>query len=101
MNAQILELTAHASARMAQRGIAGGDLELVRWIGTEVEGGYIVREKDVQALERELKHLRDQARRLVGKRVVIDGDVVVTAYHASHVKERRLLRGAEARSFRE
>lgn len=101
MNAQLLELTAHAITRMSQRGIARGDLELVRWIGTEVEGGYVVREKDVQALERELKHLQDQARRLVGKRVVVDGDVVVTVYHADRGKEKRLLRGAETRSFRE
>lgn len=86
MNTQLLELTAHAATRMSQRGIGSGDLELVRWIGTEVEGGFIVREKDFQALERELKHLREQARRLVGKRLVIDGSVVVTAYHANRGK---------------
>ena len=101
MNAQLLELTAHAARRMSQRGIASGDLELVRWIGTEVEGGLFVREKDVQELERILNQLRDQARRLIGKRVVVNGDVVVTAYHADRRKTRRLLRGAEARSFRE
>jgi hypothetical protein len=37
---------------MAQRGFADDDLELIRWIGTEVEGGYLVREKDFQALDR-------------------------------------------------
>ena len=96
---QLLRLTAHASVRAAQRGLSGGDLELIRWVGTEVEGGWIVREKDVQALERDLKRLRDQARRLVGKRLVMDGDVVITAYHASRTKARRLLRGASARSL--
>ena len=101
MNTHLLELTAHATTRMSQRGIRGGDLELVRRIGTEVEGGYLVREKDFQALERQLNFLRDQARRLVGKRVVVDGCMVVSAYHAGRAKERRLLRGAEARSFRE
>lgn len=100
MNTQLLQFTAHAAMRMSQRGIAGDDLELARWIGTEVEGGYVVREKDFQLLERELKHLRDQARRLVGKRLVVDGSVVVTAYHANRGKERRLLRGAEARAYR-
>ncbi len=99
MNAQILKLTNHAVTRMAQRGISSDDLELARRIGTEVEGGLVVREKDVQALERELKHLQVRARRLVGKRLVVDGDVVITAYHATRAKERRLLRGATSRSW--
>jgi hypothetical protein len=83
---------------MAQRGIAGDDLELIRWIGTEVEGGYLVRERDFQALDRELKQWRQRARRLVGKRLVVEGGRVVTAYQADHSKERRLLRTAEDRS---
>jgi hypothetical protein len=68
-------------------------LELIESIGTEVEGGYLLRQKDFQTLERELKTLRDQARRLVGKRVVQARDAVVTTYHASRADERRLLRG--------
>lgn len=32
--------TAHAAMRMSQRGLATDDIELIRWIGTEVEGGY-------------------------------------------------------------
>lgn len=96
-----LDLTAHAVKRMAQRGLADDDLELIRWIGTEVEGGYLVREKDFQALDRELRQLRDQARRLVGKRLVLAGDQLVTAYHAARRKQRLLLRGAEARSSME
>jgi hypothetical protein len=94
-----LHLTVHATMRMSQRGIANDDLELIKWIGTEVEGGYLVREKDFQALDRELKQLRDHARRLVGKRLVVEGDRLVTAYHAIHTKECRLLRGAQARSL--
>jgi hypothetical protein len=69
-----LDLTVHAVMRTAQRGLADDDLELIRWIRTEVEGGYLVREKDFQALDRELRQLRDQARRLVGKRLVLAGD---------------------------
>jgi hypothetical protein len=84
---------------MAQRGITSSDLELIEWIGTEVEGGYLVREKDFQALDRELKKLRDHARKLVGKRSVVEGGRVVTAYHAARGTERRLLRGAEDQSL--
>jgi len=93
----VLRLPAHARMRMSQRGIANDDLELIQWIGTEVEGGYLVREKYYQVLDRELKQLRDHARRLVGKRLVMEGDRLVTAYHAVRTKERRLLRGAEER----
>jgi hypothetical protein len=88
-----VHLTQHAMLRMSQRGIRLDDLQLIEAIGTEVDGGYLLRQKDFQTLERELKTLRDQARRLVGKRVVQAGDAVVTAYHASRADERRLLRG--------
>ncbi len=90
-------LTRHAMVRVSQRGIGFGDVALVECIGTEVEGGHLVRQKDFQDFERVLKSLRDQARRLVGKRVGRDGAVVVSAYHASRRKERRLLRDGEAR----
>src|SRR5262249_10564061 len=96
-----LHRTSHAAIRMAQRGFADDDLELIRWIGTEVEGGYLVREKDFQALDRDLKQLRDHARKLVGKRLVEVGNRTITAYHASHNKRRRLLRGTQARSSME
>jgi len=95
----VLQLTTHATTRVAQRGIASDDLELITWIGTEVEGGYLVREKDFQAFDRDLKQLRDHARRLVGKRLVIESNRLVTAYHATRSKERRLLRGAQDRSL--
>jgi len=87
-----LTQTKHSIVRMSQRGIRLDDLELAERIGTEVEGGYFVRRKDFQAYERETKRRLDQARRLVGQRVVKKGDVVITAYHASRADERRLLR---------
>lgn len=93
-------LTVHAVTRMAQRGITRDDLELIAWIATEVEGGYLVREKDFQALDRELKQLRNHARRLVGKRLVVEGRRVLTTYHTNRGKERRLLRSVEDRSLR-
>jgi hypothetical protein len=87
-----LHRTRHAISRMSQRGIGFDDIELVESIGTEVEGGYLVRRKDVYAFEQQLKKLGDRARRLEGTRVVIKNDAVITAYHAQKGKERRLLR---------
>jgi hypothetical protein len=90
-----LNLTAHAAARISQRGIARNSLELIMSIGTEVEGGYLVRDKDFEVFDRELKRLRQWARRLVGKRMVIkDDQLVITAYQLAGGKERRLLRSA-------
>jgi hypothetical protein len=37
---------------MSQRGIARDDIELIKWIGTEVPDGYLVLEKNFQAFER-------------------------------------------------
>lgn len=88
--------TAHAETRMSQRGLATDDIELICLIGTEVEGGYLVREKDFQTLDRQLKRLRDKARKLVGKRLVLQGDRVITAYHAACGKQRVLLRDTHA-----
>lgn len=92
-------LTRHAILRMSQRGIGLDDIELVEFIGSEVEGGYLVRRKDVQAFERQLKKLWNRARRLEGERVVVEGNAVVTAYRARQGKERRLLRNTDERSL--
>lgn len=85
-------LTKHGLARLRQRGIAMNDLELLELIGSEVEDGLFVREKDYQMFERALKHALHRARRLVGKRWVISDGYVVTAYHANKRKTNRLLR---------
>jgi hypothetical protein len=87
-----LHLTRHAMLRMSQRGVGLDDIEIVEFIGTEVEGGYLVRRKDVQAFEQRLKKLGDWVRRLEGKRIVVKNNIVVTAYHARQTKQRRLLR---------
>ena len=94
-----LSLTRHAIVRAAQRGIAGDDLDLIMLIGTEVEDGYFVRNKDCEAVGRQLRHLADQVRRLKGKYVVVAADRLVTVYQAAKTKERRLLRRAEQRNL--
>jgi hypothetical protein len=75
--------TPHGALRMAQRGISASDVELMQLIGTEVEGGYLVREKDVELVDHELKRFCNRIRKLVGKRLVLNSSTVVTAYHAN------------------
>jgi hypothetical protein len=84
---------------MAQRGVSLSDIELIALIGTEVEGGYFVRHKDYQEIERVLKNLLRRFERVVGKRSVVDADQVITVYHASKARRRRLLRHAHESDF--
>ncbi len=67
---------------------------------TEVEGGYLVLDKDYKELERQLKGLLQRLRRVIGKRLVLDGGRVLTAYHASGRQRRRLMRKASERDLR-
>lgn len=78
-----LLLTNHAAVRMAQRGMLPKDSDLILLIGAEVNDGYFVREQDYQEVEHALKRLLNRLRCVVGKRLVVQGDHVVTAYHPS------------------
>ncbi len=97
MNA--LMVTDHAAVRMAQRGIKTNDSDLIAMIGTEVDDGYLVTAHDYQRLERELKQFLERIRRIRGKRLVVVGGQIVTAYHPSRQKERRLLRNVHENDF--
>jgi hypothetical protein len=94
-----LPLTRHAVSRMAQRAIRDDDLDLILMIGTEVGDGYIVLTRDCKAAERELKRLLDRVRRLAGKRLVVEGGRIITAYHAGSETRRQLIRHAEEREL--
>ncbi len=95
-----LTLTSHATLRMAQRSIKLQDAELIALIGTEVEDGYLVRDKDYLLVEADLKRLLERLRRVVGKRLVVANGQIVTAYHATRSYQRRLLRRAHQLDFR-
>jgi hypothetical protein len=87
-------LSKHAAVRMAQRGIMPKDSELIVLIGTQVDDGYLVRDKDYQEVEHALKRFLKRVRRIVGKRLIISNGCIVTAYHSSKKQQRRLLRQA-------
>jgi len=87
-------LTRHAITRLAQRGFHNTDVELIQLIGTGVEDGFIVLNRDCQAAQRELKQLLECIRRVNGKRLVTANGRVVTAYRAGKATERSLIRGA-------
>lgn len=92
-----LIITNHAAVRMAQRGILPKDAELIALIGTEVDDGYLVREKDYQEVEYALKALLKKLERLVGKRLVVCDGRILTAYHSTKRQQCRLLRNTRDR----
>lgn len=92
----MLTISSHAAVRMSQRGIIPKDAELIVLIGSEIDDGYMVREKDYRLAESELKRLLQRIQRLIGKRLVVKNGQLVTAYHSSRIRQRRLLRSARA-----
>lgn len=96
----LVTVTDRAVARLNQRGIRANDIDLALLLGTAVEGGIVVLQRDYQAFEREVKRLLQRARRLVGKRLVIDSGRLVTGYHAAPGKMRRLLRNKREGALR-
>jgi hypothetical protein len=93
-----IRLTQHALQRLAQRGFAASDVDLIMTIGSEVPDGFLVKRKDCEVIEVAVKGLLDRIRRLEGKRLVVNDSHVVTAYHASPVQEHKLLRRDRKRS---
>jgi hypothetical protein len=68
-------------------------------IGSEVEDGILVRNKDCEALECALKGLLDRVRRLKGKRLVVSEGRLITGYRAEGRRARRLVRQAMQRNM--
>jgi hypothetical protein len=94
-----LTLTNHAAIRMAQRGMIPKDSELIVLIGTEVDDGYLVRNKDYQDVERFVKGFLKRLKGVVGKRLVVKNNRIVTAYQPRKQYQRRLLRDARERDL--
>lgn len=86
-----LQHSRHAITRMAQRGVQADDIELIMTFGTEVQDGFLVRDKDIQEVERVLKHLVQRLRHIKRKRIVAREDTLITVFHATDRQARTLL----------
>ena len=86
-----LSISRHAQTRMAQRGLRQADIDLILRLGSEVEGGILMRRKDFECYAAALRDQLRRAERLVGKRLVMAEDTLVTAYHSSEADAKRLL----------
>ena len=92
--------TAHASVRMAQRGISPKEAELIVLIGTQLDDGYYVTNANYQEVEHAMKRLMHQLKRVVGKRLIASSGQIVTAYHPDQRHQRLLMRTARKISAR-
>lgn len=92
-----IEVTKHATERLAQRGMSLADVEMIVAFGTEVDDGFVFLGKNCNELESELKASLKQIRRLCGKWVVLEDGHLVTAYHAMKTTTRKLLKRSEER----
>jgi len=90
--ADTIALSQHARQRCAQRGVTPDILALIRQIATNVPDGLFVRKKDAQRRARDLRHQAEQIERLGGKTLVFSESWVITTYHATSTKARKLLR---------
>lgn len=87
-----LSLTSHAITRMAQRAILPSDLDIILAFGSEVEGGFLVRDQDAESAERAIRVLLRRLQKVKGKRLVTADGTLITAYHATAREKQRLLR---------
>lgn len=91
MRNQNIGFTRHGEIRMAQRGFSVADATWIIENGTEVEGGYLVRNKDIGSDIR--------AARLAGARLVCSGGKVIMAYRSSRRDRRRLLKSLSRKEW--
>lgn len=95
-NSTKLRLSEHARTRMQQRGYRPDDSEIIVQHGTLTPGGYLMRNCDVDTLQRELKRQIRKLDHLRGSFVVLDGRTVISIYRPASAKAQRLLRSARA-----
>ncbi|GIW57045.1 MAG: hypothetical protein KatS3mg082_3449 [Nitrospiraceae bacterium] len=87
-----LETTKHAVERFAQRGFMLDDAEIIMQLGTEVEDGFLVCDRECRQVEEQLRAILRRLDRLRGARLVVEGSTVVTVYRAGKRKQKQLLK---------
>jgi hypothetical protein len=87
-----LEVTKHAAERFAQRAFTLGDAEIIMQLGTEVEDGFLVCDRECRKVEEQLRAMLRRLDRLRGARLVVEGSTVITVYRTGKRKQKRLLK---------
>ncbi|WP_444452287.1 hypothetical protein ACTTAI_14780 [Rhodobacter capsulatus] len=92
-----LRFTAHAEARMRQRGYRDADIGFVLSVATRVaEDAFFLSDKDASREIERRRHEIQQLERLRGTKVILEGESFVTIYHS----DRRAARAQSRKSGR-
>jgi len=77
-------LTHHAEVRMRQRGFRKADIDLVLSVATRVaDDAFLLTNQDAAREIERRKHEIQQLERLRGSKIIVEGDALVTLYHAA------------------
>ena len=86
-----MTITNHANERLRQRGLKESDVEFIINNGTVRGTKAMLTNKDRQELIRKAKKTISIVTRLAGKQLIVDGDDVITVYHANTRQQRRFM----------
>jgi hypothetical protein len=78
-----VRFTRHAEVRMQQRGFRKTDIDLVLSVATQVaDDAYFLTDQDAAREIEQRKREIQQLERLRGSKVIVEGDTLITLYHA-------------------
>ena len=90
-------LTNHATTRMQQRGLRHEDMALLLETATQVSpDAYLLTETDAEREIAVRKNEIQRLERLKGRKIVVDGGVILTQYPSSKSDQNRTLRYGRA-----
>jgi hypothetical protein len=79
-----IQLTHHAKIRMKQRGFRKADIDLFLTVATQVaDDAYFLTDHDVAREIERRKNEIQKLERLRGSKIIVEGDALVTLYHAA------------------
>jgi hypothetical protein len=90
----VIRLSAHALARLTQRGLKFEDLELFTKFGEEVDDGYVISHKAIEHYRGVLKAQMQRLEKLRGAALIESSGQVITLYRADKTRLRRLREGS-------
>ncbi|MGV6816508.1 MAG: hypothetical protein ACWA44_04445 [Thiotrichales bacterium] len=88
-----LRMTKHAQCRAQQRGIRDTDIFIVLQAATQVaHDAYMLTRADAAREIARRKREIQQLERLSGKKIILNGNHVITCYHAHEEEQKRTLK---------
>ena len=95
-----LVISRHAQLRQQQRGYEGDAFDLVLHYGTQVKGGVLLTDKDVERVKHEARRFVGRLEHLAGTVVIVHENVVTSVYRPRACQRRRMTRRSTPRRGR-